>query len=77
MGCAERVTLNDLIRLLEEIIGYRADITYVPSRPGDVRDSLADIGLAQRLLNYRPSVLLKEGLKRTVESFIKGSQNPH
>ena len=77
VGCAERVTLNDLIKLLEEIIGYRADITYVPSRPGDVRDSLADIGLAQRLLNYRPSVLLKEGLKRTVESFIKGSQNTH
>jgi nucleoside-diphosphate-sugar epimerase len=74
VGCGERVTLNQLIRLLEEIIGHRADVTYVASRPGDVRDSLADIGLAQRLLSYKPSVLLKDGLQRTVESFVEASE---
>jgi nucleoside-diphosphate-sugar epimerase len=34
-----------------------------------VRDSLADIGLAERLLGYRPAVSVEDGLARTVEWF--------
>ena len=52
VGCGERITLNTLIQLLEEIVGVKAKVSYSASKPGDVRHSLADINLARRLLEY-------------------------
>jgi len=69
IGCGERVSLNTLIRLLEENIGVRAEVTYAEPKAGDVRHSLADIAAARRVLGYEPKVMLNEGLKRTVEAF--------
>jgi nucleoside-diphosphate-sugar epimerase len=72
IGCGTRITLNELIRLLEQILNVRAAVDYVASRPGDVRHSLADVNLARKILGYTPVVTIKEGLERTVEWF-KGS----
>jgi nucleoside-diphosphate-sugar epimerase len=66
IGCGERITLNRLIKNLEEIFQARATVSYEPRRPGDVRDSLADINLARQLLGYEPKVAVMEGLRRTV-----------
>jgi len=74
VGCGERITLNTLIQLLEEIVGVKAKVSYSASKPGDVRHSLADINLARRLLEYEPKVMAKEGLRRTVEAFVKSDQ---
>jgi nucleoside-diphosphate-sugar epimerase len=40
-----------------------------PSRPGDVRDSLADVTAARELIGFEPRVDVREGLKRTLEAF--------
>jgi nucleoside-diphosphate-sugar epimerase len=40
---------------------------HVEARPGDVRDSLADISKAKAILGYEPIVELEEGLRRTVD----------
>jgi UDP-glucose 4-epimerase len=69
IGCGERITLNALIRNLEEIFQTRAAVRYEPRRPGDVRDSLADIARARELLGYEPKIGIVEGLRRTVEWF--------
>jgi UDP-glucose 4-epimerase len=69
IGCGERITLNKLIRLLEEILGTEANVNYTDPKAGDVRHSLADITWAHRLLGYEPKVMLKEGLRRTVQAF--------
>lgn len=69
VGCGERITLNRLIKILEDILKVRATVDYQPARPGDVRDSLADISRAQDLLGYRPTVAVTEGLRRTVAWF--------
>jgi UDP-glucose 4-epimerase len=69
IGCGERVSLNNLIRLLETNTGVKADVTYAKAKPGDVRHSLADITEAHRILGYEPKVKLTEGLRRTVEAF--------
>lgn len=66
VGCGERITINRLIKSLEEIFQARATVNYEPWRPGDVRDSLADISLARQLLGYEPKVPVMEGLRRTV-----------
>jgi nucleoside-diphosphate-sugar epimerase len=70
IGCGEHITLNKLIRLLEEILGVKANVNYAASKAGDVRHSLADITRARRLLGYEPKVMVKEGLRRTVQAFI-------
>jgi nucleoside-diphosphate-sugar epimerase len=73
IGCGERINLNHLIQLLEEITGIKAHVSYTAPKAGDVRHSLADITLARRLLGYEPKVMVKEGLKRTVEAFAIGA----
>ena len=70
IGCGEHITLNKLIRLLEEILGVKANVNYAGSKAGDVRHSLADITRARRLLGYEPRVMVKEGLRRTVQAFM-------
>jgi len=66
VGCGARTSLNDLLREMTGIIGTRCPADYQPARPGDVRHSLADVGKAEALLGYRPSVGLREGLVRVI-----------
>jgi len=73
IGCGERITLNALARLLEEIIGTKANVQYAAAKTGYVRHSLADITLARTFLGYEPRVFVKEGLARTVEAFARPS----
>jgi nucleoside-diphosphate-sugar epimerase len=69
IGCGSRVSLNQLVALLEQITGYKAIVEYQPARVGDVRDSQADIGLAKSVLNYSPAISVEEGLRQTVNWF--------
>jgi nucleoside-diphosphate-sugar epimerase len=62
-----RVTLNETFAILKELTGFKGEPAYGPPRSGDIRDSLADIGLATELLGYKPAVDFREGLRRTVE----------
>jgi UDP-glucose 4-epimerase len=62
-----RITLNETFAILRELTGYSGKPAYEPERAGDIRDSLADDGLAEKLLGYRPIVDFREGLRRTVE----------
>ena len=73
IGCGQRVSLNELIRILEELLGVRAQVTYASPKPGDVRHSLADITKATRVLGYVAKTGIEEGLKRTVEAYVKSN----
>lgn len=66
IGCGERISLNHVLRQAGELLGVAVDAEYVDPRPGDIRDSLADINLAQRLLGYQPVVGFSQGLAHTV-----------
>lgn len=68
IGCAERISLNDLVRLLERMLSVAAVVNHVAAKPGDVRHSLADISLADRLLGYSPRIQVEEGLRMTIEA---------
>jgi nucleoside-diphosphate-sugar epimerase len=68
-----RVSLNELLAVLQKIIGTHATPVYEPARPGDVRDSQADISKAERRLGYRPIVSLEEGLRETVAWYRSAS----
>jgi UDP-glucose 4-epimerase len=69
VACGERTSLNQLLRYVGELTGGPLDPEYRDPRPGDVRDSLADVSAAHELLGYAPTVSLRQGLARTVEAF--------
>ena len=73
IACGERITVNELARLLAEIIGTNIEPEHTPPRPGDVRHSLADISKARELLEYKVKVDVREGLERTVEWYRERS----
>jgi nucleoside-diphosphate-sugar epimerase len=66
-GTGTRVTLNQVLKLLEKITGKKIQPRYEAQRTGDIRHSQADISLAATLLGYKPLVQFEEGLSRTWE----------
>jgi nucleoside-diphosphate-sugar epimerase len=68
IGCGEQVSLNTVLHAAGELLDVTPDPEYREPRPDDVRDSLADIGLAQRLLGYKPTIRFHEGLARTLDA---------
>jgi UDP-glucose 4-epimerase len=71
IACGERTSLNQLLKHVGELAGARLEAEHRPTRPGDVRDSLADIQAARELLRYEPTVDVRAGLKRTYEAFLR------
>ncbi len=67
LATGSRSTLNQTFAILAELTGYRGKPSFAEPRTGDIRDSLADIGRARKLLGYEPKVDFAEGLRRTVE----------
>jgi nucleoside-diphosphate-sugar epimerase len=65
-ACGEAVTVNEIIKMINEITGKKIMPVYEPSRPGDVKYSLADITVAKKLLGFKPVVPFKEGLKKAI-----------
>src|SRR5262245_45847310 len=56
VATAERISLNDLVRVMNALIGSNVKPVYKEPRAGDVRDSQADIAKAKALLGYTPTV---------------------
>ncbi len=68
IGCGERISLNSVLRIAGALLGIKVEAEYRDPRPGDVRDSLADISRARQLLGYTAKVSFFEGLAYTLEA---------
>jgi nucleoside-diphosphate-sugar epimerase len=66
VALGQRHTLNQLVGILNELLETDYEPTYGDPRPGDVPESMADITLARRVLEYEPAVDFIEGLRRTI-----------
>ena len=62
-----RISLNQLFEEMRKLVGADLKPAYAEPRPGDVRDSQADITKARELLGYEPIVAFEEGLSKTVD----------
>src|SRR6267142_927269 len=68
IGNGERTTLNELLSQLKTLTGRtEIEVEHLPTRAGDVRDSLADIARAREFLGFEPRVGLREGLQLTID----------
>jgi UDP-N-acetylglucosamine/UDP-N-acetyl-alpha-D-glucosaminouronate 4-epimerase len=63
-------TVNRIADVIGAILGRTVQRRQLPPRPGDIRDSWADLGKAESLLGYRPAIDLEEGLRRTIEHLL-------
>ena len=71
IAVGESISLNKLLKHLMHITGKKIEPVFKEERPGDVKNSLADISLAMQYLGYNPLVKVKEGLALTVPWFKK------
>jgi UDP-glucose 4-epimerase len=62
VGSSHRISINDLLEVLEDLIGSEVDAIYEDRAVGDARDTWASIEEARRLINYEPSTTLEQGL---------------
>lgn len=69
IACGEQISLNNLVKLLNEVLGTKILPKYADARKGDIKHSLADITKAKELINYSVKINFKEGLKKTIEWF--------
>ena len=67
VACGTRISLNELLRVMNTIVGTNLQAIYKEARAGDVKDSQADITKAKTLLGYTPIVPLDEGLRHTLD----------
>lgn len=74
IACGKRYNLLQLLELLREYTGVDIPPVHDAPRPGDVRHSQADISRAEEVLGYRPVVSFEEGLRRTVEWYMRSSR---
>jgi nucleoside-diphosphate-sugar epimerase len=75
-GTGARITLNQVLKMLEKITGKKIQPKYDPPRTGDIRDSQADISLAHQVLGYEPLVHFEDGLERTWAWYSKTFAKP-
>lgn len=69
VAVGENFTVNYLYGLCKETLNSDFEPTYREERAGDIRNSLADISLAKKLLGYEPTMRFEQGLRETVEYF--------
>jgi UDP-glucose 4-epimerase len=62
VGSSNRISINDLVEVLEDLIGSEVDAIHEDRAVGDAQDTLASIEEARRLINYEPSTTLEQGL---------------
>ena len=71
IACGKRVSVNMIVQKANQLLGKNVQSIYEPPRAGDVRDSLADISEAQRVLGYEPQIQFDEGLERSIQWYVK------
>lgn len=69
LGESAVTSLSTLVQLIERALGMTARLERLPSQPGDVRRTLADISRAREYLGYAPSVQVSDGIPRFVAWF--------
>lgn len=67
LGGHEPITINEMIERLEQMIGRKARVEYLPFHKADMLSNLADVSKARRLLGWEPQVSLAQGMRQLVD----------
>jgi nucleoside-diphosphate-sugar epimerase len=64
IGGGKRISLNEVLNIIEKVIGKKLKIERIDAQKGDVQHTFADILKAQRDFNYRPQFPLSQGIEK-------------
>ena len=67
IACGRAVTVNEIIDMINDLVGKNIKPVYDPPRPGDVKHSLADVTLAKKTIGFEPTVPFKQGLQLAID----------
>lgn len=67
LGGHEVITINNLINLIEDVVGRKAIMEYGPADPADMRSNWADVSKAGELLGWEPQFNMQAGIEKLVE----------
>jgi nucleoside-diphosphate-sugar epimerase len=67
LGGHEIITINNLIKLIEDIVGKKAIVQYGPADPADMRSNWADVSKAGEMLGWKPQYDMRAGVEKLVE----------
>jgi nucleoside-diphosphate-sugar epimerase len=70
IACGERVVLLDVVRAIGDALGVKVEPTFTEPRLGDIRESVACVDEARRILGYDPKVSFAEGVSRTARYLL-------
>ena len=71
VACGKAYSVLDIVTYVNKILKKSIKPKLGPIRPGDVKDTLADISKAKRILGFDPKIGFEEGLQKTVDYFRK------
>ena len=71
IACGKAITVNETIDVINELLGKNIKPLYTAPRPGDIKPSLADITLAEKLLSFKPTIPFKQGLQKAIDWYRK------
>ena len=74
IACGESVSVNDLYKMIADELGKTIHPNYEKARPGEIKNSLADISSAIENFNYKPQLSVGEGVKKTVAWYASKSK---
>ena len=74
IGESQTISLDELIRAIEELVGKKVVLEHLPEQPGDVKQTFADIRKAKELLGYNPQTKFRDGLARFVRWYLEENQ---
>ena len=67
LGGHEVITINNLIKLIEDVVGKKADVQYGPPNPADMFTNWADVTKAGEVLGWEPQFNMRAGVEKLVE----------
>ena len=71
IACGKSTSINEIYGMLTDILGKKTQVKHGPERKGDIKNSLADIEEAKKILQYRPIYNVKEEKKKTTKWYVK------
>src|SRR6266536_653928 len=74
LGESETIQLKELISAIENALGKKAKVNRLPEQPGDMPLTCADISKARKLLGYKPTTKLSEGLQKFIDWFLRSQR---
>ena len=70
MGGHEVITINDLVKLVEELTGKMAEVVHDPPNPADMNSNWADVSKARQMLGWSPEYDMRRGTQALIDWYL-------